>query len=72
MWKIPRIYRWKRSLWPRLKHNGPYNEEKLISVAQAAKRYHVTRSTIRYWIGARKVYAIKRGGKWWIYPIQTS
>lgn len=59
---------YQRSLWKNLNQPSPTGGKQLITVKQYAKENNRSVNGVIYMIKRRKIKAIKRGGKWWIYP----
>lgn len=63
--------RFNRSLWKNLNQPSPSGNRELITVKQYAKENNRSTQGVIYMIKRKKLKAIKRGGKWWIYPDST-
>jgi hypothetical protein len=63
-WLIPQQW----SLWDELDSLGPNGESPPIPVKQWAEENFYTVQAVRQLIGKKRLYGIKRGGRWYVYP----
>jgi hypothetical protein len=68
VWQIPYTKNWRFSLWDELDSPGPNGEPPPIPVKQWAEENNYSHMGAIWLIGAGRLYGIKRGGRWYVYP----